>query len=354
MTAASETGVSGHETWVAVFGLGGTIASAAAADGGAVPSRPITELLDEWGCVPANVRVVGTQFRMVASSELTLLDVVELAAEVRRAQQSGARGVVVAQGTDTIEETAFALDVLLSDVTIPVVVTGAMRHPSVPGSDAPANIASALDVAISESARGERVMVVLNDEIHAALFVRKAHTSSPAAFTSWPVGPLGWVTEREVQLPLGVSIPRTELALPENAVMPRVPLVSIGLGDAGESLRAIGATSPDGLVIEAMGGGHVPGDLAEDIGELASRIPLIVTSRTGAGSMLQSTYSFEGSERDLLEQGVVLGGFLTTSKARVFAQLLLAAGLSRTAVAHRFQSLQRVARPLTIQHEGRK
>ena len=196
MTILADSHSHGREPWLAVFGLGGTVASAAGADGGAVPSREIGELLEDSGCIPPGVRVVGTQFRMVASSELTLADIVELSNAIRDAQTAGARGVVVAQGTDTIEETAFALDVLLHDVTIPVVVTGAMRHPSLPGSDAAANLAAALDVATSTAAKNHRVLVVINDEIHTALFVRKAHTTSPSAFSSWPVGAVGFGTPR--------------------------------------------------------------------------------------------------------------------------------------------------------------
>ena len=352
MTILADSHSHGREPWLAVFGLGGTVASAAGADGGAVPSREIGELLEDSGCIPPGVRVVGTQFRMVASSELTLADIVELSNAIRDAQTAGARGVVVAQGTDTIEETAFALDVLLHDVTIPVVVTGAMRHPSLPGSDAAANLAAALDVATSTAAKNHRVLVVINDEIHTALFVRKAHTTSPSAFSSWPVGAVGWVSERRVHLPLALHIPAVTLSVASSLQIPSVALVSVGLGDDGETLRSVATRSVAGCVVEAMGGGHVPSALVADLGDLASRLPVVISSRTGAGAVLESTYGFAGSETDVLARGVISAGFLTTSKARVFLQLLLAAGLSRSEISHHFASLLRVTQTHTEQQEG--
>jgi L-asparaginase len=130
----------------------------------------------------------------VPGSELNLKDLIELAGEIQAHIDAGTRGVVVTQGTDTMERTAFVLD-LLVHADAPIVVTGAMRHPSLPGAEGPANLLASVQVAVSDAARGVGTVVVLNDEIHATRFVQKTHTQNPATFRSPLTGPEGWVSE---------------------------------------------------------------------------------------------------------------------------------------------------------------
>jgi L-asparaginase len=122
---------------------------------------------------------------------------IEISDAIRDAFSRGVDGVVVTQGTDNIEETAFAFDLLVDDER-PVVVTAAMRNPSLSGADGPANVRAAVAVAVSPFARGMGCLVVMNDEIHAARFVRKMHASSLSAFTSPQCGPIGVVIEDRV------------------------------------------------------------------------------------------------------------------------------------------------------------
>ena len=141
--------------------------------------------------------VSAESFRQVPGSELTLEDLIELAAEIEGRIDAGAVGVVVTQGTDTIEETSFVLDLLVNR-DAPVVVTGAMRNPTLPGAEGPANLLASVGVATAEAARGLGAVVVLNDEIHAARFVQKSHTSNLATFRSPLAGPIGYVFEYNV------------------------------------------------------------------------------------------------------------------------------------------------------------
>ncbi len=280
--------------------------------------------------------VSAVSFRQASSGEITVEDLIELASEIEGRVDAGASGAVVTQGTDTIEETSFVLD-LLVDRAAPVVVTGAMRNPTLPGADGPGNLLASIQVAASEVARGLGAVVVLNDEIHAARFVRKAHTSNPATFRSDPVGPVGWVSEgipRVVLRPVG----RHKIKLPEGAEYRPVALHTVTLGDDGRLLAAIEELGYAGLVIEAMGGGHVPSAIVEKLGELARKMPVILASRTGGGEVLRATYGFAGSEMDLLERGLICAGPLDGLKARLFLSLLLASGATREEIRASFES----------------
>src|ERR1700744_4261547 len=180
--------------------LGGTIHSTPAA-GGVVPRLTGADLLTSVpGLDRAGLEVKVHDFRQVPSSSLTIGDILDLAVAIREQVGAGADGVVVSQGTDTIEETVSLL-ALRYDGEAPVVFTGAMRHPMLAGADGPANLLAAVTVAAAPQARGLGSLVVLGDEIHAARFVRKAHTTSVAAFISPPAGPLGFRAEGRAFLP---------------------------------------------------------------------------------------------------------------------------------------------------------
>jgi L-asparaginase len=321
---------------VAVFSLGGTISSVDAGGKGVEPTLSGEALVSDVPEIAEAAEVSAVSVRQAASGERTVDDLVELASEITNRIDEGASGAVVTQGTDTIEETSFVLD-LLVDRDAPVVVTGAMRNPTLPGADGPANLLASIQVAASDVARGLGAAVVLNDEIHAARFVRKTHTSNPATFRSDPVGPVGWISEgvpRVVLRPPG----RHKITLPEDAQDRQVALLTIVLGDDGRLLPAIEQQGYAGLVVEAMGGGHVPSVMVEALEDLASKMPVILASRTKAGEVLHSTYGFPGSETDLLERGLINAGPLDGLKARLLLTLLLRSGAPREEIEGSFDS----------------
>jgi L-asparaginase len=319
----------GDPNTVTVFTLGGTIS----AQGGGVQAERLSAAQIMAGVTPpAGVTVELCDFRRVPGSSLTFEDLTELVERIHRATAAGA-GVVVVQGTDTIEETAFLLD-LTCGTTRPVVVTGAMRRPDAPGADGPANLAAAIAVAADADCRELGVLVVLADEIHAARHVRKTHTTSVATFASPTAGPLGLVVEGRPRILLRPR--QASAARPLRLSRPvRVALVTLALGDRGELLEGVDERF-DGLVVAGFGAGHAPRWLVGPLAEPAGRLPVVLASRTGSGSLLSRTYRGPGSEYDLLGHGLVSAGFLDPPKARLLLHALLADGADRERIVATF------------------
>lgn len=318
---------------VAVLALGGTIAMSPQPSGGVAPRLGADELVAAIQSWTSGVRVRAETVVNVPSASLAFADVAEVASRARDAVTKGCAGVVVTQGTDTIEETAFLLDLLL-DLDAPVVVTGAMRAPDQPGADGPANLLAAVQVAASPEARGCGVLVVFNDEIHTARLVAKRHTHRPSAFVSPLAGPIGWIAEGRVRIALKPARPAPTFPWP--GVLPEVVLVASGLGDEGRLIRALAADPPAGVVLAAMGAGHMPQGLVPALAELSAKVPVVLASRTGAGQTLRATYGFPGSEIDLIGRGLIPSGALDAPKARLLLALALGNGLDRTAIAGAF------------------
>lgn len=270
------------------------------------------------------------------SKEVTVNDLIELATEVTRRMDDGTIGVVITQGADTIEETAFVLD-LLVDRDAPVVVTGEMRKPDLPGDDGSANLAASVQVAASDAARGLGTLVVLNDEIHAARFVRRTHTQNPSAFRSDPVGPIGWISEGSPRIatrPVG----HCHVSLPPDSRERPVALFTAALDDKGRLLLGAKELGYEGLVVEALGGGHVPSMMVETLEYLVHEMPVVLAARAGSGEVLRESYHYPGSETDLLGRGLIHAGMLDGPKARLLLSLLLRSGANRDEISRMFDS----------------
>lgn len=298
---------------------------------GATPSLTGADLIAAVPELSTVAQIRVEDFRQLPGASLTLADIVDLVENISKAGPEGVRAVAT-QGTDSIEEAAFQAD-LYYEGDLPLVFTGAMRNASLPGADGPANILASVQTAVSEEARGLGALVVFGDEIHAARYVRKMHTTSITAFASPNFGPIGHVVEgiprihnRVPRLP---SIPRPVTQ------QPRVEVVTATLGSDGVLLDVLEGTV-QGLVIAAFGVGHVPASWCDRLEALAATMPVVLASRIGTGSVLTSTYAFAGSESDLLARGLIPSGTLDPFKARLLLSACLAAGSSQAEIEAAF------------------
>ncbi len=308
---------------VHIFSLGGTIAMTGDGDG-VKPSLNADDLIRAVPLLEDVADIQATSFRNVPSANLTISDLAELCAAIDRAIADGAAGIVITQGTDTMEECAFALDVMLRTDT-PVIITGAMRNPTLPGADGPANLLAAVLGAASSALRGLGVLVIMNDEIHAARWVRKSHSMNVAAFGSPGIGRLGRIEEGRARV-FSTSIPTPHISYKDLKRDARVALVTAALEEDGCILPELSALGYSGVVIAALGGGHVSEGFAVRAGALAKTMPVILSARIGTGGILQNTYGYPGSERDLIAKGLIPAGSYDAVKARLLLLLLLRCG----------------------------
>lgn len=310
---------------VIVFTTGGTIAMRYdPVIGGTVPAVSGPELI---AAVPplANVCPVEVrEFSNIPSPHMTVQRMHDLALQVEDAlADQGVAGVVITHGTDTLEETAYFLDLYVSS-NKPVCLTAAMRGAAEISPDGPKNILCAVRTAASLTAQGKGVLVVMNEKIHAACEVTKTHSANPDTFASLFWGPLGYADADRIifrRAPLGRQTIRP--ALIEESVY----LVKLAAGSDDFFFKCLVEKKAKGIVVEGFGRGNVPPAAAAGIAHaIENGIPVVLTTRCPGGRVLD-VYAYEGGAKKLLEAGVILGGEINGQKARV--KLMLALGETR-------------------------
>ncbi|EKK3194030.1 asparaginase [Staphylococcus aureus] len=242
-------------------------------------------------------------------------------------------GFVITHGTDTLEETAFLLDLILG-IEQPVVITGAMRSSNEIGSDGLYNYISAIRVASDEKARHKGVMVVFNDEIHTARNVTKTHTSNTNTFQSPNHGPLGVLTKDRVQFH---HMPYRQQALENVNDKLNVPLVKAYMGMPGDIFSFYSREGIDGMVIEALGQGNIPPSALEGIQQLVSlNIPIVLVSRSFNG-IVSPTYAYDGGGYQLAQQGLIFSNGSNGPKARLKLLVALSNNLDKAEIKSYFE-----------------
>jgi L-asparaginase len=229
-------------------------------------------------------------------------------------------GVVVSHGTDTLEETAWFLDLTVAG-SKPVVVTGAQRNASSADSDGPLNLLDSVRVCVSGEARSKGTMVVLNRQIHAARDVTKTHTSGVESFQSGSFGCLGTVDDDRIVFARSPAR-RQHLALTA-AKLPRVDIVAAYGGADGSQVRVAVASGAQGIVVQALGWGNVNVAMYEALKEAIGRgVWVVVSSRVPLGRV-RPVYGFVGGGKTLHDAGAVFADDLSPPKARILLMLAL-------------------------------
>lgn len=306
---------------ILVLHTGGTI-SMQADQNGAVESSPINPMTQVTSPLE-NIEVVSVDFFNLPSPHIQIDHMMMIYKKIRE-EASHFDGFVITHGTDTLEETAYFLDTM-SIPQKPIVMTGAMRSSNELGSDGIYNYRTALRVAADEKSADKGVLVVMNDEIHAAKYVTKTHTTNVSTFQTPTHGPLGLVTKREI-LFFKAADKRVRFDL--QAINGVVPIIKSYADMDTILLDALVEAPISGLVIEALGAGNLPPASIAAIKKLINKqLPIVLVSRCFNG-IAEPVYAYDGGGIQLEELGVLFVKELNSQKARIKLLIAVNAGLN--------------------------
>ena len=252
------------------------------------------------------------------------------------AKKKATNGIVITHGTDTMEETAFFLDLLYQE-DLPVVLTGAMRPATALSADGPLNLLQAVQTAVSEETAGRGVLVVMNDQIFTARDVTKRNTTAVEAFVAPETGPVGEIREGQPAYYREKPFWRTFLFSDEDfnrirevSYLPEVYCIYGNTGGSPELIRAALQAGARGLVYAGCGNGSVHQDDERELALAVQKgIPVVRSTRTGSGAVTTAALSYE-------KEGFLASGCLNPQKTRILLQLLLAAGKTQAEIAAAF------------------
>ncbi|HFI0107078.1 TPA: asparaginase [Streptococcus suis] len=309
---------------------GGTISMQADQEGQVASSQvnPMTQIdtpIEE-------IQVTSVDFLNVPSPHIRLEHMMALYQKIK-VEQANYDGFVITHGTDTLEETAYFLDTMAIPEK-PIVLTGAMRSSNELGSDGVYNYRTALRVAADEKSADKGILVVMNDEIHAAKYVTKTHTTNVSTFQTPTHGPLGLVTKREI-LYFKTAEPRVRFDL--TSISGTVPIIKAYADMDSVLLDSLSHSAISGLVIEALGAGNLPPTILPAIQKLLNQnIPVVLVSRCFNG-IAEPVYAYQGGGIQLEQEGILFVKELNAQKARLKLLIALNAGLKEQALAEYIQ-----------------
>lgn len=309
---------------VLLVATGGTIAMHKDRNGKAVPAVSGYDLLESLPNLNQDTEWEVIDFSNVASCNMSPVKMKELAQTINHSLQDPAiSGVIITHGTDTLEETAYFLDLTIKDQR-PIILTASQRDASERDSDGPRNLRNAMLIAKNPQAVGRGVVIALNEEIHAARDVRKLHTSHVDAFNSGESGALGGIDNEEV---IWHRKPEPSVKLGIPARLANIAICKVFTGMSSRFLECFLDEITEGIVIEAFGRGNVPPELVPTIHKIIARkIPVVVTSRCLFGRTAPN-YGYPGGGGDLERAGVWFASDLSTEKVRLLMSIAIGQGI---------------------------
>lgn len=287
----------------------------------AVPSLSGEEIMAMVTGIEKYAKIEAHNFSNAPSPHVTPVDMINLSRYTKKLlSRDDIVGVIVTHGTDSLEETAYLLDLTIKSEK-PIVVTGAMRSSSELGYDGPANLSAAICTAISDEACGKGVLICMNGELNSASEVTKTNSMSLSAFQSPSFGPVGIVDNNQVIF-YRESLSRQYIDT-EN-IETKVQLIKCVSGMDSKLLDFCINEGDKGIVIEGMGRGNVPPAMVDGITKAIEKgIAIVLVSRCYEGRVLD-TYGYRGGGKQLRNLGVIFGDNLPGQKARI--KLMLALG----------------------------
>lgn len=306
---------------VAIVFTGGTISMTVDERiGAAIPSLSGEQIMSMVTNIDKLADIEIINFDEIPGPHMTPQRMMELTQVLKQLlKREDIHGVIVTHGTDSLEETAYFLDLTINTDKV-VVITGAMRSSSELGYDGASNLAASVCTAISDEARGKGVLLVMNNEVNLASEVTKTNTMTLDTFKSLSYGPLGIIDHDKLILSRNI-VYRTHIET--NNVECNVDLIKACVGMDDRIIKFAVDSGSKGLVIEAMGRGNVPPKMYEGIKYAREKeIPVVIVSRCHTGRVFDS-YGYLGSGRDLRNLGCIFGGELPGQKARIKLMLSL-------------------------------
>lgn len=288
--------------------------------GKAVPALNAEDLLNTLKYFTDSTQWQVINFSNVASCQMSPEKMLDLSYKVKEClEDPEINGIIITHGTDTLEETAYFLDIIFED-SRPIVLTAAQRDASEYDTDGPRNLRNAMLIAQNHGALGQGTLVTLNSEIHAARDVRKMHTSRLDAFTSGELGALGRIDGEKVFW-YRQTLPIVKFGIPKH--LANIAIVKVYTGMSPDIIEYFLEQSSEGLVIEAFGRGNIPPQLVPSIKKAVDNgIPVVITSRTLFGRTAP-VYGYPGGGADLERAGAWFAGDLSSEKTRLLMSVTL-------------------------------
>ena len=299
----------------------------------AVPSLTGEEIMSMVTGIEEFADIESYSFSSLPSPHMTLKTMLELSKFTKELlDRDDIDGVVITHGTDTLEETAYLLDLTIKSEK-PVVITGAMRSGSELGYDGPSNLAASICTAISEDAKKRGVLVCFNGELNSASEVTKANSMALNAFRTPNFGPIGIVDNDNVIFYRDANYSEK---YDVSEIKKQVALIKCVVDMDSSYIDYLIEKGCGGIVIEALGRGNVPPKMVDGIKKATElNIPVVVVSRCFEGRVFES-YGYEGGGKQLKDLGVIFGDTLPGQKARIKLILAINSGMNIHEIARAF------------------